>query len=153
MGDNEVGFKWLNKQPCRVVGSGAKSRLGPVGHRGSTLCPGFLNNFIHDIDEGAECNLRKIADGTKLRGVTDTPEDLAVIQGDIKWLEKQADKYLKVSKEKGKVPHLGQNKTMNHSLYGWDHPAEKHLGRKGPEGPDGHQAPHEPAMCCYRITS
>jgi len=35
----------------------------------------LFNTFIHILDDGAECNLSKCADGTKLGGVADMSEN------------------------------------------------------------------------------
>lgn len=52
-----------------------------------------LLNFIHDVDDGAECTFSKFHHHTKLGGVADMPEESAVIQRDLNRTEKWAEKF------------------------------------------------------------
>lgn len=91
--------------------SGTKSSWRPITGgipEGSILDPILLNMFMNDVDDDAVCNFSKVADGTKLGGVADTPYSFAAIQRDLKRLEKWADRSLiKFSKRTCKVLHLG----------------------------------------------
>ncbi|GAB0176132.1 transmembrane protein 168 [Grus japonensis] len=128
---------WLNGRAQRVVISSAESSWKPVASgvpQGSVLfCPVLLNIFINDLDEGAECNLGKFADDTKLGGVADTLEGCAAIQQDLDRLENWAKRnHMKFSKGKCRVLHLGRNNPMHQYTSGVDllgsSTAEKDLG-------------------------
>lgn len=54
----------------------------------------LLNIFINGFDDRVESILTKFADGTKLRGVADTQEGCAAIQGDLNRQEKWAEQNL-----------------------------------------------------------
>lgn len=66
------------KSSCRPVTAGVLQGLilGPV-----------LFSVINDLEDGVECTLSKIADGTNLGGVVDAPEGCAAIQRNFNGLE------------------------------------------------------------------
>jgi len=70
--------------------------------------------FINGLDDGTECTLSKFANYTRLGRVADTPKGYAVVQRDLKRLEKWADTDLmKLSRGKGQVSHLGGKNPMD----------------------------------------
>lgn len=74
---------WLTGRAQRVVISGVVSSWRPVASsapRESVQCLVLLNILNNNLDEGTERTLSKIADYTKLGGVTDTPQCCAAVQ-------------------------------------------------------------------------
>lgn len=64
--------------------------------------------FINDLDNGAERTFSKFADNTELKGMIDTPDELAAFQRDLCRVEKWDDRsLLKFSKEKWQVLFWG----------------------------------------------
>jgi len=53
--------------------------------------PILFDIFIHDLNDGTECTLSKLADETERGGVADAPEGRAAIQRDLNRMEKWAD--------------------------------------------------------------
>ncbi|KAK4824877.1 hypothetical protein QYF61_021084 [Mycteria americana] len=149
---------WLNGRAERVVISGAKSSWRQVTSsvpQGLVLGPVLFNVFINDLDDGAECTLSKFADGMRLGGVADTPEDCAAIQRDLNSLEKWAGRnFMKFNKGKCKVLPLGRSNRMHQYMLGADYLesslAEMDLGVLV-DTHQGVQVEHEPAMCPYCI--
>lgn len=52
-------------------------------HQRSIWHPNLFNLFVYDLDDGAECSLRKISDDTKLRGASGKLQGHAAIQRDL----------------------------------------------------------------------
>lgn len=100
------------------------------------LSPALLHRYIILI---IGQSLHKSSDNTKLRSVTDTPDNHAVIQRNLDRLEKWAGKnFKKFNKEKSKILYLGRKKPR-HQYSPSGAPARKQLGREGPEGLGRHQ--------------
>jgi len=69
----------------------------------------LVNIFINDLDNGAECTLKKFADDTKMGGLAATTEGCAAIWRELNKLEKRANWILmKFSKGKFPSPALGE---------------------------------------------
>lgn len=60
------------------------------GPRGSVLEPVLLNLFINDLNDGIECNLRRLASNTKIRAVNVLEGGVSVQRG-VSSLENLAD--------------------------------------------------------------
>lgn len=85
------------------------------------------------------------------------PDGNVIIQHKIDRLKKWADRNLGSSEKRtsksctfgrtlwGRMCGIVRNNST--SLYAGGHPAGKHLVRKGPGNPDGHQVGHEPMTC------
>lgn len=70
--------------------------------------PILFNIFISDLDDGVEHS--KFAEGTKLQGAANTPEDCAAIQADLNRLQKWANgNLMNFNMGKCKALHLGRN--------------------------------------------
>lgn len=85
---------------------------------GSIPCPVLFNIFMNGLGDGAECNLSKAADGTKLRGVANTPGGCAALQRDLDWLEEWDDRNVTEFTKKCKVLPLGRNKSRHQDMLG-----------------------------------
>lgn len=73
---------------------------------------------VHDLDKGQSVPSSSLL-MTKFGGMTDTPDCLAAIWGDLDRLEKWADRNLmKFSKGKRKVLHRGRNISMHRYILG-----------------------------------
>ena len=87
------------------------------------LVPGpvLFNIFISDLDEGVECTVSKLADGTKLGEVADTLEGCAATQQDLDRLESWAGRnQMKYNKGKRRDLYLGKNNTRYQYRLGTD---------------------------------
>ncbi|KAK4830831.1 hypothetical protein QYF61_013760 [Mycteria americana] len=116
--------QWLNVQ-VETSNEWCPSRV----HTGPIL----FTIFIHDIDSGIDCTLRKLADDTKLSGAVDSLEGWDAIQENLDKLEKWAcADLMKFNEAKCKVPHLGWGNTQYQYRLGGEwidsRPAEKDLG-------------------------
>ena len=77
----------------------------------------MITLVINDLNDGAECTLRKFPDDTKLGGMPDVPAGHAASQRNqkaAKRLEKWEDrKVMEFNKEKCNVLHLGRNNSRH----------------------------------------
>ncbi|KAK4826656.1 hypothetical protein QYF61_010641 [Mycteria americana] len=113
---------WLNGWAQRAVICGTKSSWRPGTSsvpQGTMLGLILFNIFLNDLDDGAECSLSKFADDINQGGVADMPVGHAAIQRDLDRLEKGVDRnFMKLSKGKCKVLHLGRNIPMHQCMLG-----------------------------------
>ncbi|CAM5081660.1 unnamed protein product [Natator depressus] len=115
---------WLENNSHRVIISGSQSCWKGITHgvpQGSVLGPVLFNVFINELDNGIESTLIKFEDDTKLGGVASALEDRIKIHNDLDKLEKWSEViWMKFSKDKCKVLHLGRNNQLHAYKMGKD---------------------------------
>lgn len=100
-----------------------------------TLWSLIFNAINNNLDNGAECNLRKLSDYTKLERTVNTSECRATLRRDLYRLERWADKNLeKFNKRKWKIPYLRRNNPI------LQYSQRKQLSTKRLQYPGGPQA-------------
>lgn len=62
--------------------------------------PVLFNIFVNDMDDGAEYTLSKFSDGTKLRGVADSPKHHADNQQDLPEAEDMGQEVLQALQQR-----------------------------------------------------
>ncbi|KAK4828449.1 hypothetical protein QYF61_026674 [Mycteria americana] len=128
--------KWLNGRAQRVAVNGATAGWQPVTGsvpQGSILGPVLFNIFIHDMEAGVECTIRKFADDTKLGAAVDSLEGQEALQGDLNRLEHWAIiNGMKLNKNKCQILYLGWSNAGHKYKLGEEwlerSPAERNLG-------------------------
>lgn len=89
--NSEMNWKLAELLGSKTYHQSMKSSWGPTTHdipNGLIVGPTLFKSFFNDIGDDTEYTLRKSANYTRLGGVADTPKGYAVIQRDLKRLEK-----------------------------------------------------------------
>ena len=114
---------WLKDRRQRVVLNGEMSNWADVVSgvpQGSVLGPILFSIFINDLDDGIKNIIKKIADDTKLMGLTRTLEQIDGVREDLKKLDDWTVLWqMKFNVDKCKVMYLGNhNRKAKYEIQG-----------------------------------